>query len=130
MDVTAGETAPKFINSKASVETATLNPVAFAEEPVSRPADGLASAPERPVTTLAAPGPVSPKWIAPACRIDIASAPSGMERKFEGTPMERTPTPALAQGMAYCRCHPEGLVPDWFGRDCIEPRCGLKACAS
>lgn len=131
MDVTAGETVPEFETSKAGGDTATRNPVTFAEEPVSRPADGLSSAPERRITTPAAPGPVScPQWTAPACRIDISSAPSGMERTFEGKPMERTPAPALSQGMAYCRCHPEGLVPDWFGRDCIEPRCGLKACAS
>ncbi|WP_146037195.1 hypothetical protein [Novosphingobium guangzhouense] len=129
MDVTAGETAPEFETSKVGVEAATCNPAAFAEEPVSRPADGLSSAPERRITTPAAPGPVPyshPNWTAPACRIDISSVPSGMERTFKGKPMERTPTPAMAQGMAYCRCHPEGLVPEWFGRDCIEARCGLK----
>lgn len=129
--VAGSSPAPATETSKAGSDTATRNPAAFAEEPVSRPADGLASAPERRITTPAAPGPVSrPQWTAPACRIDISSAPSGMERTFEGKPMERTPAPALSQGMAYCRCHPEGLVPDWFGRDCIEPRCGLKACAS
>lgn len=87
--------------------------------------------PERVTDLPPATAPVVPLVPRPrAPRIDLALAPSGMERRFEGVPLERAPRPCAAEGMAYCRCHPDGLVPAWFGRDCIEPRCGLKGSIS
>lgn len=108
MDVTAGETA---LLSKA----AHVVPAAQAVPP------------ERVTVLPPATAPVDPVKPRPrAPRINLSTAPSGMERLYEGTPLERITIPCLRQGTAYCRCNPEGLVPDWFGRDCIEPHCGLK----
>lgn len=72
-------------------------------------------------------------------RIDLASAPSGMDR---AAPVADALPPIAAvqakreiDGQVPCRCgakgiHGYGMVPRWFGRDCIEAACPLKVAAA
>lgn len=60
-------------------------------------------------------------------KMDISTLCSPMEARFERKACRDETVPAVADGMTYCRCHPEGQVPAWFGRDCIEAGCPLKS---
>lgn len=72
-------------------------------------------------------------------RIDISSAPSGMEQRADRWRGQR-PDPmaqhraCVAEGQVLCRCGARhgrvpGPVPAWFGRDCIETGCPHKGAA-
>jgi len=68
-----------------------------------------------------------------AHRIDLAQAPSEMERCAASWAQVRPGCAAIAagEGLVPCRCGGRaagavaGLVPAWFGRDCIEGDCQL-----
>lgn len=124
MDVTAGETAP-VSDTKAGDDAKPGVPPSGTVELVTRPTGGLAPEPGRaPAITAPAPDPVrSP-------RIDLASAPSGMEDAARQWEVPPRPAPevqaAIAAGKVWCGpC--DAFVPGWFGNDCISSRCGLKA---
>lgn len=102
---------------------------------VSRSAGGLlspAGPPGQPSTlppvSQAAPVVSVPlrRAVPVAERIDLSTARSGLEARFDRASSDRAAPPAPGCGKVSCGCYPEGLVPEWFGRDCIEPRCGLK----
>ena len=80
-----------------------------------------------------APRPVARTPIAE--RIDLAQASSAMEDRAEAVQQARRgpePLPVQPSGHVPCRCGSRdsgkgaGLVPAWFGRDCIERDCPLK----
>lgn len=64
-------------------------------------------------------------------RITLADIASKMDKRVaELAQVSRTSSIAAPIGKAACPCAGELLfVPDWFGRDCIEARCPLRAAA-
>lgn len=75
----------------------------------------------------------------PSQRIDLSQAPSGMEKVAAGwtagsaaNSRARPFTGKDGEGKAFCKCGGRGVkdggfVPAWFGRDCIEKDCPLRA---
>lgn len=124
MDVTAGETAPmlsQLLDDIAMDARLASYRQEEAPAPVAKATKPVALA--RPI----------------AERIDLSTVPSGMERQAVATAF----APAIAasqdkreiDGQVPCRCgakgiHGYGMVPRWFGRDCIEAACPLKAAAA
>lgn len=117
-----------------------------AVEPVSRAAAGRsAAATSEPMDVTAgetAPvaAPVSSKGLAVAERIDLGSIVSEMDRQAAKGKAARAAhavaaAPDLGGLKVLCRCGASapgaahGLVPTWFGRDCIERDCALKGSA-
>lgn len=91
-----------------------------------------------PPEVIAQLTPQARKLIAKGVAIDLAAAPSAMDQraaaKFCKTYLRQEPRPAVVADMMVCLCgarggNQYGLVPAWFGRDCIEARCPLRNAA-
>ncbi|WP_068090923.1 hypothetical protein [Novosphingobium rosa] len=129
MDVTAGETAPEQDGRMTSAPSKTANKgprtglqLAQRDQTRERPRDtgGVTAGETAPLPRRRAPS---------LGLIDLRLVPSEMDLRAQqqldivrAKVAPRPPRP----GMTTCRCSDGFLVPDTFGRDCIEPRCPLK----
>lgn len=145
--LTDGRAEAKEYQAKAGDETQGGHASEPCVEPVSRAAAGRsAAATSEPMDVTAgetAPTAKVTKSVTLARpiaeRIDLSTVPSAMERP--PAPSAFAPAIAASQdkreidGQVPCRCgakglHGYGMVPRWFGRDCIEAACPLKAAAA
>lgn len=90
--------------------------------------EGVAPAvasPERDITSRPAPAALPQSE-----RVDLSRICSRMDGMYRQAQATQRASVAPAEGKVSCKCYPEGLVPEWFGADCIEPRCPLKGSAA
>lgn len=132
--VTAGETAPHSETAEPGFRTADSGGGREARAPEGTSGTGSAitgypaNARERH-KPAALPLP-------PAERIDLSEATSAMDGfalRSEGARIAAVQQSADAEGKVLCRCGASapgavaGMVPAWFGQDCIEGDCPLRA---
>lgn len=136
---------PKLTYPKPDIETL---PQVFMAADDAGGCDGRAADREEVAATPAPVKPDVPKGAAEEVRhplnarqprINLASAPSGMEKAAAswqaGGSSASKAMPFVGkdgEGKAFCKCGGRGVkdggfVPAWFGRDCIEKNCPLRA---